>query len=94
MTTDPIHVVKPENEKIFVVYDSRTGEIAHTHRVLVFGGAARKTHEAMEARALELATRFGHSSERLRVLQTDHFEAGIPQRVNLETRKLVPVPGR
>ena len=68
-------------------------EIAHTHRVLVFRGAARKTHEAMEARALELATRFGHSSERLRVLRTDHFEAGVPQKVNLENAQARPSTG-
>jgi hypothetical protein len=94
MTSKPISVLKPEDEKIFVVYHGGTGEIAHVHRVLTFPGAARKTHEAMEARALELAGRFGHARETMRVLQTDSFEARVPQKVNVETRKLVRVASR
>jgi hypothetical protein len=90
MTTEPIDAVKLEDEKIHVVYYSGTGEIAHIHRVLTFRGAARKTDEESEARALELAAQFGHARERLRVLQTDSFDTRVPHQVNLETRKLVP----
>jgi hypothetical protein len=91
MTSKPVPVIKPEDERIFVVYHSGTGEIAHVHRVLTFPGAARKTDHAMEGRALELATRFGHAREKLGVLQTDKFENRVPHKVNLETRKLVRV---
>jgi hypothetical protein len=45
----------------------------------------------MEARALELAARFGHAREKLRVLQTDKFENRVPHKVSIETRKLVRV---
>jgi hypothetical protein len=91
MTSKSVPVLKPEDERIFVVYHNGTGEIAHVHRVLTFPGATRKTSAAMEGRALDLAARFGHAREKLSVLQTDKFESRVPHKVNLQTRKLVPV---
>jgi hypothetical protein len=94
MNSKPMLVMKPKDEKIFVVYDSETGEIAHVHRVLTFPGATGKTSEAMAARALELATRFGHPREKLRVLHADKFENSVPHKVNIETRQLVRAESR
>jgi len=56
-----------ESERAYVVYDDQTGRIVHMHKVTIFSGAARPSPQEEEARALELAKRFGHSPDALRV---------------------------
>jgi hypothetical protein len=71
-----------------VVYDAESGEIVHTHCITTFRGGQGLPVDQHEARALEMAQRMGHNTERLRVLSID--PDGPPaQRVDLETMKLV-----
>ena len=79
-----------ESERVYVVYDGKTGKIAHIHRVVTHRGATQVSDEQGEARALEMASRFGHRRETLRVLRTASFDGGVPQRVNVKTLQLAP----
>jgi hypothetical protein len=56
-----------------------------THR-----GATQVSDEQGEARALEMASRFGHRRETLRVLRTASFDGGVAQRVDVKTLQLAP----
>lgn len=78
-----------ESERTYVVYDSRTGEIVHIHRVVTHRGATPVSDEQSHTGALEMAVRFGAKYEKLRVLATDKFDATVPQRVNTKTLTLV-----
>jgi hypothetical protein len=75
---------KLESERVYVVYDGRTGDIVHIHRVWTFSGGTSQAVEREEARALELAGQFGQRVDRLRVLR-------VPQRVDTKTGKLIAV---
>jgi hypothetical protein len=78
-----------ESDRMYVVYDGRTGAIAHVHRVITHRGATPVSDEEAEARALELASRFGHRGKGLRVLRGERYD-GTPQRVDVKTLQLVP----
>ena len=80
-----------ESERVYVVYERKTGEIAHVHSVLTHRGATQITDKEAEARALAMASRFGHHAERLRVLRAEKFDGGVPHRVNLKTLELLPI---
>src|SRR5262245_59051304 len=79
-----------ESERVYVVYDRRTGDIVHVHRVWTFSGGTSMAVEDEEARALELARQFGQRSD-LRVLQTAKFDRQLQQRVDTKTGKLIAV---
>ena len=55
--------VEVESERVYVVYDGKTGAIAHVHRVLTHRGATPAADGQGEARALEMANRFGHGRD-------------------------------
>ena len=84
------HNLKVESERVYVVYDVKTGVIAHVHRVITHTGATQLSDEQGETHALEMARRFGQRSERLRVLRAEKFNGGVPQRVDVRTGLLVP----
>jgi hypothetical protein len=46
---------EPEAIHTLVVYDPKTGVIVHRHQVVTFPGAAKRSKEQLEARALEMA---------------------------------------
>lgn len=83
-----------ESERVYVVYDGKTGAIAHIHRVWTFRGGTPMTPEQEEGRALELAGRFGHRADRVRVLRADTFDRQRPQRVDVKARKLIVMEPR
>ena len=86
-----------ESERTYVVYDNKTGAIAHVHRIITHRGAESVTDKQAESRALELAGRFGHRAAGLRVLRADNFDPSLSQRVNLKTGQLIadkPVANR
>jgi hypothetical protein len=78
-----------EEERIFVVYERRTGKVVHIHRVLNFRGAERSSGERDEDAAMEHAVQFGHKEGRLGVLRVDSYDTQIPQRVDLKKLQLV-----
>ena len=80
-----------ESERVYVVYDGKTGAIAHVHRIVTHRGATPTSDRQGEARALELATRFGHRANVLRVLRAENFDTGVPQRVNIKTLEILAV---
>jgi hypothetical protein len=79
-----------ESDRAYVVYDGRTGAIAHVHRVVTHRGATQTSDAHDAAEALDMATRFGHRRERLRVLRVDTFDLAVPQRVDPKTLTLSP----
>lgn len=78
-----------EEERIFVVYESRAGKVVHVHRVLNFRGAERSSVERDEEAALEHAVQFGHKEGRLRVLLVDKYDTQLPQHVDVKRSTLV-----
>jgi hypothetical protein len=78
-----------ESERVYIVYNGQTGEIAHIHRVWTFRGGTAMTPEQEEARALEVAGRFGHRADRVRVLRADTFDRQRLQRVDVKARTLI-----
>ena len=91
MTPEGANALTLESEHVHVVYDGKTGEIAHIHRVLTFAGGKATSLEQQAARALELARGFGHRPERLRVLRVDSYDRQLPQRVDVKAGKLVAI---
>lgn len=80
-----------ESERVYLVFDRKTGVIVHIHRVVTHRGANESSDEESEARALEMASRFGERPEKLRVLRTDKYDSTVPQRVNVKTLQLSPM---
>jgi hypothetical protein len=80
-----------ESERAYVVYDTDTGRIVHVHRTTTYCGAEARSTSQDEARALELAVRFGHCPDGLRVLAMAPRDVGlsVPQRIDLETLRLI-----
>jgi hypothetical protein len=81
-----------------VIFDRKTGKVAHIHEAITFEGADLPSKAAVEARALELAREFaaklpGVKFDRLEVLHIDPAElaAGRSVRVDIKARRLVPV---
>ena len=91
MKTEPVNPFEVQAERAYVVYDRRSGEILHIHEVTAFRGAKSMSQRKEEARALELARRFGHETRDSRVLRvapkTLNFKA--VQRVSMKTRRLI-----
>ena len=81
-----------ESVDAYVVYEPDSGAIVHVHRAFNYRGAERlPSGEVGERRALEMAERFGHRTEGLRVLSVspDELEGGGRRRVDPKSRKLV-----
>ena len=81
-----------ESEDVYVVYHPKSGDVVHVHRVFNYRGADRlPSGAAGEARALEMAARFGHRTKGLRALTVspDEVRAMGPKRVDVKRRKLV-----
>jgi hypothetical protein len=77
-----------ESERAYVVYDTQTGRIRHVHRVTTYRGAAEaRSAPEDESRARELAVRFGHRPDGLRVLAVTpgDLDFSVPQRIDLKT---------
>lgn len=77
-----------ESLQVYVVYDAKSGAIVHIHRIMVHGSTEGVSDHDGQARALELAGRFGHRPTALRVLRADDFDFVVEQRVNPKTLKL------
>lgn len=56
-----------EGERAYAVYDGETGRVVHLHKVMIFSGAAGRSPQEEEERALTMARRCGHISQSLRV---------------------------
>jgi len=85
-------------ERVCVVYQSKNGEIVHTHwAVTLRGGVTRKDQE-IEARALELAlsSAKGRDGSKMKTLLVDpeHFEPFKTYKVHIKKRQLVEVKRR
>jgi hypothetical protein len=79
-----------ESEQTFVVYHSKTGQIAHVHTVFNHKGATttRTFGKQQEGEALEMAGRFGHPVKALSVLAVKAYDAAQHHTVDLKTKKL------
>ena len=79
-----------------VVFDKKTGKVAHIHDCITFEGAEIPSKEHVESRAMQLtrqiaATRPGIKLDRLEVLHVkpEELEHVLGPRVDVKTRKLV-----
>src|SRR5688500_14770054 len=81
------------------VYEARTGRIAHVHRTFRFEGADPISREALEAMALEAASRHHdrttlailHLEEKELQFEPDAVYAVDPQTRRLTIRKRIPL---
>jgi len=84
---------KPIKTKISMalLYDPKTGRIAHVHRVVRFDPKQKETRAHVEARAKEMATRHGWDVGKLKVLHVDptKLTKGTRYRVDRKGGKLV-----
>jgi hypothetical protein len=88
-TQNPLEI---ESVEAYVVYHPEQGDIVHVHRAFSYRGAQRlPTGEAGRERALEMAARFGHRTEGLRVLTVppDALETEAPLRVDVTAGELI-----
>ena len=92
--TEPPFAMELEEERIFVVFEKKTGEVVHIHRVLNFRGAERSSMERDEEMALEHAVSFGHRKDRVRVLRVDKYDTEVPQRIDVKNLQLVTAKPR
>ena len=87
---------KPIEPKIWmaVLYQPRTGQIAHCHRVLQFDPQAKIDTSHVEARAREMAARHGWDVSKLEALHVDfsQLKRGSRYKVHPKTRTLVELP--
>jgi hypothetical protein len=87
--------LRPEEEKLCVLYRGADGKIVHTHRVTTLPGGRRLNDAEVERRARELAARRHpdrHLAQReLKALHVnpEDFQHGVRYRVDLEAGKLV-----
>lgn len=78
-----------------VLYDPKTGDIRHVHRVAVLPGAESPTKQQVQERALALAKKLGRDGPaRLRVLHVspESIKPGSKLRVDLKKQRLVSEP--
>ncbi len=82
-----------------VVYEPKTGDIRHVHRVVVLPGAEPPIKEEMKERALALAKKLGGDTTlRLEVLHVppEAFKRGSKHKVDVKNLTLIaePLPRR
>lgn len=93
LSTDDTEPV--ESVDVFVIFDPKSGDIAHVHRVVTFKGGAAPSRERAEDEARTLAQKCGVSMQNLEILHSDRaefFETGKQYRVDVSCRALVEVP--
>jgi hypothetical protein len=85
------HILKPTDEKTFVVFDSATGEIRHVHTVLTFKGVKPRPIKTVEGVAMRYAKQFAPRAAdgELQVLRADSFQPHIAQRVDPKRLRLI-----
>jgi hypothetical protein len=86
---------KPIEERILmaVLFDPKTGHIAHYHRVHLFDNARQISQAHVEQRARALATRHGWDVAKLETLSVDpsKFRRGARYNVDVKSRSLVEI---
>ena len=84
--------VRIQSLKTYAVYRA-DGTIVHTHSVVTVEGAEETSDEAVQQRALELASKHVADVASLRTLRVDHTQLvkGVRYRVDLESSSLQPL---
>ena len=87
---------KPIEERILmaVLFDPKTGHIAHYHRVHLFDRERQISQAHVEQRARALATRHGWDVAKLEALSVDasKFKRGARYKVDVKSRSLIEMP--
>ncbi|HKS73648.1 MAG TPA: hypothetical protein VJQ82_10665 [Terriglobales bacterium] len=87
---------KPIESRVLmaVVFDPKTGHIAHYHRVHIFDPQRKITQTEVEERARSLAARHGWDVTKLETMSIDpaRFRRGVRLKVNAKSRSLVELP--
>jgi hypothetical protein len=81
-----------ESTSSVILYDRKSGDIVHIHRVVNFKGAVVPAREAVEQEARTLAERFGKSVQELDTLHyddVDFMQSEKEYRVDLSSRTLI-----
>ena len=87
---------KPIESRVLmaVLFDPKTGHIAHYHRVHIFDPERKITQQQVEERARSLAARHGWDVTKLETLSIDpaRFRRGVRLKVDAKSRSLIEVP--
>jgi hypothetical protein len=87
---------KPIADKVLmaVLFDPKTGHIAHYHRVHILHPTRKITQAQVEERARSLALRHGWNVAKLETLSSDPagFKRGVRLKVEVKSRSLVELP--
>lgn len=77
-----------------VVFDPRSGHIAHYHRVHIFDPERKITQAQVDERARLLAARHGWDVTKLETLSVDpaRFRRGVRLKVDVKSRSLIELP--
>lgn len=88
---NPHPLPTPEDEKLCVLYEPKTGVIVHTHRVTTMPGGRKVDAAEMERRTRERATSRGRDVHKLALLHVDPktYRPGAFYRVDVKAKALV-----
>ena len=81
-----------ESTSSVILYDRKSGDIAHIHRVVNFKGATAPGREAVEQEARTLATKLGKSVKELDTLHyddLDFMQREKEYRIDVTTRSII-----
>jgi hypothetical protein len=99
VTSDTTQHRSIADHQVCVIFDRRTGKIAHVHECLTLEGAPARSRHDVEARAMELAREFaaqlpGIELEQLELLYVrgEELPDGPVTQVDLEARRIVSEP--
>ena len=83
--------VEIESDQACAVYDARTGQIEHLHRVITLKGGTSPERSEIEARAMELAAGKGKKTSHLKTLlvSPEQFHPGMIHKVDLRTGSII-----
>lgn len=80
----------PTTVKVVALYEPATGNIVHTHVLVVHEGGRDVADEEVMRTAVEQASRLGHPVDQLETkLSTDPECTTRPQRIDTDTREFV-----
>jgi hypothetical protein len=87
---------KPIDSRVLmaVVFDPKSGHIAHYHRVHIFDPERKISQKQVEERARALAERHGWDVTKLETMSIDpaKFRRGVRLKVDAKSRSLIELP--
>lgn len=91
---NPENLGEVEQWSMVVIYDPESGDIVHTHECMSLQGRKHPTKKALEAEALEHASRAGRDTAKVSLLHVDPASLKMDAHYKVDTKKrvLVEIP--